>query len=370
MTVYLLPRFLCIVSLLLPSSRAFAQQTDDWNRLRHYASVIGIDSLCATPDSTCLTRYFTEIVYGHKPRRMNFVGVPEHIDTTRIQRLTHQFLAGQDWCPLLDSLESKSRTYRQLKEYCMRCLIDDYIADSLTIEQVQETLNSYRWQNRFLTDKRIIVNIPSATLQVIDREGNTLLNSRVIVGKPDTPTPIFTARVTGLVLYPYWNIPRSILIKEILPTVRKNPAATLEAMKLQVIDASGKVVDPSKVNWSVAGSAFPYRLRQSTGCDNALGLLKFNVNNPYDVYLHDTNARSLFRKENRFLSHGCIRVEKPVELANLLLGYSRFAPSYMTSCPVDATPKTIPLLQVVPVIITYKVVDIDEEGAVRVYLVH
>lgn len=366
-------RFLWTIFLLVrPLSSAFAQQTDDWNRLRHYASVIGINSLCATPDSTCLTRYFTEIVYGRKPRRMSFVGVPEHIDTARIHRLTRQFLAAEDWCPLLDSLESKSRTYRQLKEYCMRCLIDDYIADSLTIEQIQETLNSYRWLNRFAADKRVIVNIPSATLQVIDREGNTLLSSRVIVGKPATPTPIFTAGITNLVLYPYWNIPRSILIKEILPAVRKSPATTLEAMKLQVIDTNGKVVDPSKVNWSVAGSAFPYRLRQSTGCDNALGLLKFNVNDPYDVYLHDTNARSLFKKDNRQLSHGCIRVEKPVELANLLLGYTQFTPSYMTSmtsCPVNATPKTLPLPQIVPVIITYNVVDIDEEGAVRVYLV-
>lgn len=361
-------RFLLLISiLLLLTPRSFAQQTDDWNRLRHYANVIGIDSLCANPDADCLTRYFTEIVYGHKPRRMHFVGIPERIDTGRIHRLTQQFLVGADWCPLLDSLESKSRTYRQLKEYCMRCLIDDYIADSLTIEQIQETLNSYRWLNRFTADKRIIVNIPSATLLVVNPEGNTLLSSRVIVGKPGTPTPIFSAGITGMVLYPYWNIPRSILIKEILPAVRKNPEATLEAMKLQVIDANGQIVAPSKVNWSVSASAFPYRLRQSTGCDNALGLLKFTVNDPYDVYLHDTNSRTLFQKENRYLSHGCIRVEKPVELANLLLGYTRFKPSYMTSCPVNATPKTLTLPQAVPVVITYNVVDMDDQGAVRVY---
>ena len=77
-------------------------------------------------------------------------------------------------------------------------------------------------------------------------------------------------------------------------------------MKLQVIDAKGQVVDPEHINW--ATNSFPYRLRQSTGCDNALGILRFNVTNPYDTYLHDTNARQAFTQENRQLSHGCIRI--------------------------------------------------------------
>ena len=85
----------------------------------------------------------------------------------------------------------------------MRCLVDDHMADSLTIKQVQETLNTYRWLNRFPAGKRVVVNIPSATLRVVDRQGSTLLNSRVVVGKRTTPTPLFTASIPGLVTYPY-----------------------------------------------------------------------------------------------------------------------------------------------------------------------
>lgn len=360
-------RFLVLPLLLLTVSFGQAQTPGDWLRLRSYAHSIGVDSLCAEPDKACLKRYFTEVVYGHTPRRMGYQGIPEKLDTIRINRLTQQFLTGTDWCPLLDSLESHDRQYRQLMAYCMRCLVDDYMADSLTIQQVQETLNTYRWLNRFPGEKRVLVNIPSATLRVIDQKGQIVLNSRVIVGKADTPTPQFTALIPSVVMYPYWNVPRSITTKELLPKIRKNPVATLDAMKLQVINAQGQVVDPKAVDWSVPVKSFPYRLRQSTGCDNALGILKFNVTDPYDVYLHDTNARRLFTQENRYLSHGCIRVEKPAELANLLLGYTRFAPDYLSRCPVNASPKTVPMPKAIPVIITYNVLDIDELGAIQVY---
>ena len=364
--------FLPGLLLYLTTHVAGAQTADDWTRLRNYAHAIGVDSLCPQPDSACLTRYFTQIVYGRTPRRIAYQGVPERIDTVRIDRLTHQFLflvgprsVGMDWAPLLDSLESHDRRYRQLIAYCMRCLVDDYMADSLTIEQVQETLNSYRWLNRFSADKRVIINIPSATLRVINRQGKTLLSSRVVVGKRDTPTPLFTASIPSLVTYPYWNVPRSITVKELLPKIRKNPTAMLETMKLQVVNAKGQVVDPATVNWTT--NSFPYRLRQSTGCDNALGILKFNVTDPYDIYLHDTNARQAFTQENRQLSHGCIRVEKPDQLANLLLGYVHFNADYLTCCPKNASPKTIPLPAAVPVIMTYNVVDMDEAGTVQVH---
>ncbi|MVM33927.1 L,D-transpeptidase family protein [Spirosoma sp. HMF4905] len=360
-------RHLLIAFLLLPLL-SLGQSSDDWVRLRQYAGEIGVDSLCYTPDSTCLKAYFTQIIYGKPSRRLSYQGLVEQMDTTRLRRLMRQFLNGADWCPLLDSLESHDPNYRQLKEYCMRCLIDDYMADSLTIEQVKTTLNTYRWLNRFPADKRVLVNIPSATLRVVDRQGVTRLTSRVIVGKAQTPTPSFTAQLTNIVTYPYWNVPRSIAVKELLPKIRKNPAVVLADMNLQVIDARGRIVPPDSVNWSGSiTQTFPYWLRQSTGCDNALGVMKFGVNSPYDIYLHDTNQRGLFANGNRALSHGCIRVEKPVELANQLLVTARFEASFLTSCLKQASPKTIPLPKPVPIIITYNVLDIDETGAIRVY---
>ena len=369
----LLHVLLCSVTgyFLFPHPVA-AQHPDDWSRLRQHAHDVGVDSLCTQPDLACVTRYFTEIVYGRTPRRMNFLGVIEVIDTVRIDRLTRQFMEGSsatrvDWCPLLDSLESPDRNYRQLTAYCMRCLVDDYMGDSLTITQVQETLNTYRWLNRFRGSNRIIVNIPSATLRLIDGQSTTLFSSRVVVGKRSTPTPLFTAYLPSVVIYPYWNVPRSIMLRELLPKIRRYPVATLNAMKLQVIDAKGQVVDPTAINWTTPASTFPYRLRQSTGCDNALGLLKFNITSPYDIYLHDTNARQAFSRENRQLSHGCVRVEKPDSLANLLLGHARFGPDYLISCARNTKPRTIPLPQAVPVILVYNVLDIDSAGAIRVY---
>jgi len=352
---------------VLTHTAGYAQSTDDWNRLRQYAYSIGIDQLCDQPDKTCLTRYVTEIVYGHSPRRIGYQGVAERLDTTRINRLTAQLLAGADWCPLLDSLESHDRAYQQLKAYCLRCLVDDYMADSLTLEQVRETLNTYRWLNRFGYEQRVVVNIPSATLRLIDQRGRTLLRSRVIVGQPRTPTPVFTAMLPSLVMYPFWNVPRSITIGELLPKIRKNPVVVLEQLNMQIVSGSGRIIDPATVDWTVPATSFPYRLRQSTGCDNALGLLKINVASPYDIYLHDTNARALFGRDNRFLSHGCIRVEKPAELANRLLGYTRFQTGYLTSCPANAQPKPINLPRAVPLLITYNVLDIDEAGAIQVY---
>ncbi|GAB3949632.1 hypothetical protein GCM10028805_26210 [Spirosoma harenae] len=356
----------------LTLSTGNAQITDHWNRLRRYAHAIGVDSLCDQPDSICLKRYFTQIIYGRAPHRMSYQGVRESIDTLRISQLARQFMVGSvgqepSWELLLDSLESHDFRYRQLTAYCMRCLIDDYMADSLTLEQVQETLNTYRWLNRFRADKRILINIPSATLRVIDQQGNLLLSSRVIVGKPTTPTPLFSAHITGMVLYPYWNVPRSIALKELLPQIRRNPIPMLDALKLQVINNKGQVIDPETVNWSIPIQSFPYRLRQSTGCDNALGLLKFNVTNPYDIYLHDTNARRLFGQKNRLLSHGCIRVEKPTELANLLLGHGRFTNDFLASCPPNARPRPLQLVKAVPIFVTYNVLDIDDAGAIQVY---
>jgi len=370
-------RTLLAAFLLLSTQFAQAQLADEWSRLRQYAHSIGVDSLCSQPDSACLSRYATEIVYGRTPRRMSYQGVPPSIDSLRIGRLTHQLLTASgatpssatqvDWCPLLDSLESHDRRYRQLLDYCMRCLVDDYMGDSLTIEQVQETLNTYRWLNRFPADKRVIVNIPSATLRVVDRSGETLFSSRVVVGKPSTPTPLFTAYIPSVVIYPYWNVPRSITVNELIPKIRRNPTETLNAMNLQVINAKGQVVDPKAINWSTTGKSFPYRLRQSTGCDNALGVLKFNISSPYDIYLHDTNARQAFARQNRQLSHGCVRIENPDRFANLLLGYARFGADYLTSCAKNASPKTVLLPRKVPVIILYNVLDIDEAGAIRVY---
>lgn len=161
----------------------------------------------------------------------------------------------------------------------------------------------------------ILVNIANFQLDYL-KNLDTLLTERVIVGKKYHESPIFMADMSYIVFSPYWNIPYSITHGEIIPSVRKNPNYISEK-NMEVITPSGKVVDPSTINWN--SKSFPYLVRQKPGEGNSLGLVKFMFPNKHNVYIHDTNARSLFALDDRARSHGCIRVRNPQDFAKALL---------------------------------------------------
>ena len=161
----------------------------------------------------------------------------------------------------------------------------------------------------------VLVNIANYRLDYIQKL-DTVFSSKVIVGKSYHASPIFSSPMSYIVFSPYWNIPTSIARNEIIPSVRKNPNY-LSQKNMEVITAAGKSVDPSTVNWS--SKSFPYLIRQKPGKDNSLGLVKFMFPNKYSVYIHDTPAKSLFAREDRALSHGCIRLQNPEKFAALLL---------------------------------------------------
>jgi murein L,D-transpeptidase YcbB/YkuD len=138
---------------------------------------------------------------------------------------------------------------------------------------------------------------------------------RTIVGKQDTPTPIFNDVMTHVVFSPYWNVPPNIAEGETLPAVLKDPDF-LNRQNMEVVDASGNLVDPGSVDLTEPEK---YRFRQRPGADNSLGLVKFMFPNQFDVYLHDTPADSLFARASRSFSHGCVRLEQPVALARYVL---------------------------------------------------
>jgi murein L,D-transpeptidase YcbB/YkuD len=187
------------------------------------------------------------------------------------------------------------------------------------VEQIKESLNYWRWTGRVKEEEFILVNLPAARLQIVNRDSTHDMSMRVIVGKTGTQTPQFTSYVTSVITYPYWHVPYSIATKEMLPKIKRNPGY-LAANELELLNNQGKVLDPYKINWSrVSPKNFKYKIRQSTGCDNALGVMKFDFNSPFSIYLHDTNRRDLFKNKDRFMSHGCVRVEKPMELAHYLL---------------------------------------------------
>ncbi len=179
-------------------------------------------------------------------------------------------------------------------------------------------LERWRLETPFVPDRYIFINIPSFTLNVIE-DNNIKLESRVIVGTPEKPTPDLTSSIECIVAYPYWHVPRKIATEEFLPQIKKN-RLFLSRNNFDVLDRKGNVLNPDSINWNAfTMNYFPVSLRQREGTDNSLGILKFVFDNPYAVYLHDTNAKQLFKNSVRAYSHGCIRIEKAEDLAHYLM---------------------------------------------------
>ena len=176
---------------------------------------------------------------------------------------------------------------------------------------------------------------------------------------------LYERRNFRLLLNPTWTVPPSILAHDILPAVRRD-RSYLQKRNLKVIDRSGRVVDPSTVNWArYQAQNFPYQLRQDPGPNNALGRIKFMFPNPHLVYLHDTPSRELFDRPERAFSSGCIRVENPFELAELLLNdpinWSRNA---LLEAAASNVTQTVFLPVPIPVLLLYWTVDVSQEGIV------
>ncbi len=170
-------------------------------------------------------------------------------------------------------------------------------------------LDRYKMIPHPMPERYIWVNLPGFYLKIID-EDTIALESRVVVGNPKTRTPLLTSRVSDMVTYPQWTIPTSIIVKEILPALKRDPGyLARKGYMLLSWKEGGEPVDPYSVNWSKYQKGIPYKIVQGSGDDNALGVFKFNFPNAFSVYMHDTNQRYLFKNENRALSHGCVRVQ-------------------------------------------------------------
>lgn len=189
------------------------------------------------------------------------------------------------------------------------------------LRQIQLNLERWRWLPADLGSRYIMVNVPNFSLDVIEN-GQPVLNMRAMVGTEDWRTPVFSAPMTSLVLNPEWIVPRSIATKEILPLVQQNPGYFRQQNIKVFLRGTDRYteVNPRSIKWGrVSAENFPYRFRQQPGTKNPLGRMKFLFPNQFSVYLHDTPATWLFGKNARAMSHGCIRVEKPIELAEYLL---------------------------------------------------
>lgn len=186
-------------------------------------------------------------------------------------------------------------------------------SDAERFKRIAITLDRYKQLPDKMPEKYIWVNLPGYYLWVIDHDTVTI-ESKIICGKPDTRTPLLNSEITDMVTYPTWTVPTSIIAKQYLPKLKNNPGY-LAKLGLKLVNSKGETVDGSTVDWSKYKKGIPYKVMQNSGDDNALGIFKFNFNNPYAVYLHDTNQRYLFKNTARSLSHGCVRVQEWEQLA-------------------------------------------------------
>jgi len=236
------------------------------------------------------------------------------------------------------------------------------------VEQLELNLERWRWLPKDLGRRHIIVNIAAFELEVMDGD-SLVMSMRVVVGRPFDRTPVLSDTMRYLVLNPYWHVPSNIATTELLPKLKRDPSY-LARYKLRVFPSSrldAQEVDPATVDWSTITAAhFPFLLRQDPGPRNALGRIKFMFLNKYHVYLHDTPARPLFEETQRDFSHGCIRIQHPIELAAYLLRNDpRWDRDALLAALDDAEDRTVPLPEPMPIHLLYWTAWADADGTIQ-----
>ncbi len=236
------------------------------------------------------------------------------------------------------------------------------------VDQIRVNMERWRWLPQELGARYVLVNIADFHLDLVEN-GEPVLAMRVIVGKDYRRTPVFSDQIRYLVLNPAWEVPNQLAVQDILPEVRRNPDY-LSQMGIKVLQGWGageRELDPSSIDWrSVSPRQFSYRFRQAPGPQNALGTVKFMFPNRFNIYLHDTPKRELFRRAERSFSSGCIRVEKPMELSERLLwGDSRWNREAITAAVRQGTERTVRLPEPVAVHLLYWTAWVDEEGRIQ-----
>ncbi len=233
------------------------------------------------------------------------------------------------------------------------------------IQTIILNMERWRWIPKSFEKDYLLVNIPEYKLHVYEK-GEEKFDMRVIVGKTLNSTPIFSDKMEYVVLSPYWNVPISIIQKELAPKIAGNPGY-LDRLDMEVVDYKGNPVSASSINWSsINEDNFKYVVRRRPGPKNDLGDVKFIFPNENNVYLHDTPHDELFSQEKRGFSHGCVRLEKPIDLAVYLLrkipGYDRNKIESVISQRVE---KSVSLKEKLPVYLLYMTAWADAEGNVN-----
>ncbi|PZF78607.1 hypothetical protein DK847_02025 [Aestuariivirga litoralis] len=231
-----------------------------------------------------------------------------------------------------------------------------------SVDKLLDNMERLRWLPRDLGNRYIFVNQAAFEARVM-KDGKPEWITRVIVGKPNTQTSVFSDEMEMVVFNPSWGVPQSIIVNEYLPKLRNDPGY-LDKMGFKVVTQQGKVISSRAVSWDSYGAKVPFGVQQPPGADNALGELKFLFPNAHDIYMHDTPSRNLFEQQVRAFSHGCVRVQDPRHFASVVLGWT---PEEVAAKIESKSSETVRLKQKIPVHITYFTAWPDDQGNMVYY---
>jgi len=228
------------------------------------------------------------------------------------------------------------------------------------IQQIMVNMERLRWMPVKMESDYLFINIPEYKLHVY-QNGTTDWSMNVVVGRNATQTSIFKGNISEVVLNPYWNVPTSIVNKEVLEHLKNNKSYI--SKNHMEVRSGNKVINPYSVNWHQYQHSIPYTVRQKPGNNNSLGKIKFLFPNSFNIYLHDTPSKDLFGENKRAFSHGCIRIAEPLKLAYYLTQHNAVWPTARIDSVLNTDKETsISIQHKMPVYITYFTAWVDAEG--------
>jgi murein L,D-transpeptidase YcbB/YkuD len=230
-------------------------------------------------------------------------------------------------------------------------------------DDIVANMERWRWAPTEFGDFHVEVNIPEFTVWIM-RDGEAVHTTRVVVGTPKNQTPVFSDEIQNIVVNPYWNVPPSIAAGEIKPHLIANPYY-LDSQNMEML-AGGKVINAAAIDWTTT-NINNYSIRQRPGPGNALGKIKFLFPNEHNVYLHDTPSKSLFSRAFRAYSHGCVRVQNPLEFAGALVATNPELSQASLEGLFGPKEKWVTLENKIPVHLMYFTLRVDEDGTIRSY---
>lgn len=256
------------------------------------------------------------------------------------------------------ALTQALRSFQRRRGMAESGVVDASTLDALNVSAedvvlaLEANLERWRWLPEELGETHVFVNIAGFRVVVV-RGGEPVVSMRAIVGRPYRRTPVFSDAIRYVVVNPTWTVPPTILREDILPDIQRDPEA-LARRGLRVMAPNGRELDPARINWDRVRPTSPgFSLVQPAGPDNALGVAKLMFPNPHGVYLHGTPRQDLFDESERALSSGCIRVERPLELAAHVINSAEWSLEALQQTAARGVPRTIHLIRRVPVHIQY-----------------